>query len=81
MALVGGCGSRWMRRISEQLFDAAERYRRLAREQVLEHNELEEYRAIVEACISRDPDKAVELLRQHYARTFGAIENARLTSS
>jgi len=80
MALIGGCGSRWMERISEQLFDAAERYRLLALEQVLERNELEEHRAIVDACIRRDPDKAVELLRHHYGQTFDAIEDSGLTS-
>jgi len=80
MALIGGCGSRWMKRISEQLFDAAERYRLLALEQVLERNELDEHRAIVDACINRDPDKAAELLRHHYGQTFDAIENSGLTS-
>ena len=73
MALVGGCGTRWIVRISEQLFDAAERYRRLAADYVPERNELEEHRAIVEACFERNPDKAVQLLKHHYGQTFDVI--------
>ena len=78
MALVGGCGSRWMKRISEQLFDAAERYRLLALEQVLERNELQEHRDLVDACINRDSDRAVDLLGHHYSQTFEAITNSGL---
>jgi len=79
-ALVGGCGSRWVERISEQLFDAAERYRLLALDHVLERNELDEHRAIVDACLSRDADRAVEVLRHHYGQTFDAITNSAGTS-
>jgi len=73
MALVGGCGTRWIVRISEQLFDAAERYRRLAADYVPERNELDEHRTIVEACFERNPDKAVQLLKHHYGQTFDVI--------
>jgi DNA-binding GntR family transcriptional regulator len=76
MALIGGCGSRWMKRISEQLFDAAERYRLLALEQVLERNELQEHRDLVDACINRDADRAIALLGHHYNQTFEAISNS-----
>ncbi len=73
IALISGCGSRWIVRISEQLFDAAERYRLLAADQVSERNELDEHRAIVNACLDREADKAVELLKQHYGQTFDII--------
>ena len=72
-ALVSGCGSRWTRRISEQLFDAAERYRLLAAQQISERNELAEHQAIVEACLSRRPADAVDLLQRHYGMTFTVI--------
>ena len=75
-ALVGGCGSRWITRISEQLFDAAERYRLLGAEHVSERNELDEHRGIVNACLDRNVDKAVSLLRQHYGSTFEVIANS-----
>ena len=73
LALIDGCGSRWIKRISAQLFDAAERYRLLALEQVLERNELQEHRDLVDACINRDADRAIALLDHHYTQTFEAI--------
>lgn len=73
MALVAGCGSRWMRRISEQLFDAAERYRLIAIRWIPERNELDEHRALVEACMAKDASRAIELLKSHYGQTYDAI--------
>lgn len=73
MALVAGCGSRWMQRISEQLFDAAERYRLVALPWIPERNELDEHRALVEACLRKDATAATELLKNHYGQTFDAI--------
>jgi len=73
VALVAGCGSRWTRRISEQLFDAAERYRLLALKWIPEPNELDEHRTIVEACLARDERRVAELIRSHYGQTFDAI--------
>lgn len=73
LALVNGCGSHWMIRTSCQLFDAAERYRLLAADEVSERNELDEHAAIVEACLDRNSAKAVELLSSHYGRTFDVI--------
>lgn len=78
MALIDGCGSRWITRISGQLFDAAERYRLLALEQVLERNELQEHRDLVDACINRDADRAIVLLAHHYNQTFEAIVTTSL---
>ncbi len=79
MALIGGCENRWMIRISEQLFDAAERYRLLAANDVSERNELDEHRAIVDACVDRDADRAVDLLRRHYGQTFEIIAKTTVT--
>ncbi|MDP9013397.1 MAG: FCD domain-containing protein [Pseudomonadota bacterium] len=78
MALIGGCGTHWIVHISEQLFDAAERYRLLGVDLVPERNELEEHRAIVDACMARDADTAVELLKLHYGRTYDVIVNSLL---
>ncbi|HTI67909.1 MAG TPA: FCD domain-containing protein [Caulobacteraceae bacterium] len=72
-ALVAGCGSRWLRRVSEQLFDAAERYRLLAAGDLSPRNELEEHRAITQACLERRPDDAVRLLEEHYSSTSRSI--------
>ncbi len=80
MALVSGCGTRWIVRISEQLFDAAERYRLLGADYVPERNELDEHRAMVSACFERNAEKAVEMLRLHYGRTFDVIVNSIIPS-
>jgi DNA-binding GntR family transcriptional regulator len=72
-ALVSGCGSRWLRKISEQLFDNAERYRLLISHELSERNELDEHRAIVDACLERRADEAVALLQEHYGRTSRMI--------
>ena len=73
MALVSGCGSSWVTRISEQLFDAAERYRVLGARFVPERNELAEHAAIVDACLERKPELAVNLLESHYGRTLDVV--------
>lgn len=73
IALIAGCGSHWMTRTSEQLFDAAERYRRLAAPRVPERNEFDEHKAIVDACFDRDAARAVQLIADHYGRTYQVI--------
>lgn len=72
-SLVAGCGSRWMRRMSEQLFDAAERYRLIALPWIPERNELKEHHALVDACLNRNSAQAIELLKSHYGQTADAI--------
>lgn len=74
LALVGGCGSGWMVRICEQLFDSAERYRLLISHELSERNELDEHEAIVRACLDRRSDDAVNLLQEHYGRTSRMIQ-------
>jgi len=78
LALVAGCGSGWIRRISAQLFDSAERYRLLAADQIPEDNELDEHRALVEACLSHQPQEAVRLLESHYGRTIAIVMSSPL---
>ncbi|MDP9083082.1 MAG: FCD domain-containing protein [Pseudomonadota bacterium] len=78
MALIGGCGTHWIVHISEQLFDAAERYRLLGADYVPERNELDEHRAIVDACTGGQADKAVELLKLPYGRAYQVIASSLL---
>jgi len=73
LALTDGCDSRWVRRISAQLFDAAERYRLVAAPLIQERHELDEHRAIVDACLARKVKEAVALLKEHYGKTFAVI--------
>ena len=72
-ALVCGCGSRWLTRISVQLFDTAERYRLLAASELSPRNELDEHRAITQACLEHNAEEAVRLLEAHYTSTCRTI--------
>ena len=70
MALIGGSGSGLLFDFCEQLMDRADRYRQLAIE-VDQPNraELDEHRAIMEAAIDGDADRAVAELTAHYQWT------------
>jgi len=69
--LIAACRSRWLIEFSEQLFDAAERYRHVAR---LSNHRLvvrkgDEHKAMMEAVLSRHTSQAVSLLSAHVTRT------------
>lgn len=73
-ALVAACGSPWTLRLIGQLADQTERYRRArlfaARPRTLLARDVQaEHRAIMEAALARDPDRAARLLADHLART------------
>ena len=72
--LVAGCGSQWLSTISGQLFEAAERYRHLARlagkSRVME----DEHRGIMEAALAHDADRALKLLAAHYNKTAELVK-------
>jgi DNA-binding GntR family transcriptional regulator len=80
-ALVAGCGTAWIQRISAQLFDAAERYRLLAADHIPEACELAEHNTLVEACVARNADRAVQLLESHYQRCIHAFMQAPAVTS
>ncbi|HEY4174783.1 MAG TPA: GntR family transcriptional regulator [Rhodopila sp.] len=66
-ALVSACRSPWLTGYCEQLFDAFERYRNLsAFTAAARPGHGDEHRAIMEAAIARDADKACHLLQEHY---------------
>ncbi len=69
-SLIAACGSRWLIRYCEQLFDAADCYRHLSRithaRRKLRKNEHEE---IMDAVLARSADKAVKLLLAQFKRT------------
>jgi GntR family carbon starvation induced transcriptional regulator len=67
--LVEGCGSRWLTTISGQLFEAAERYRHLARLAGKSRIKEDEHRRIVDAVLAHKPDLAVERLTAHFNKT------------
>lgn len=74
-SLIAACGSQWLKGFCEQLFDAADRYRHLARVSRL-HGEIrlkDEHHQIMEATIARDADKAVALLNIHFTKTADLV--------
>ncbi len=72
--LVAACRSEWLTGFCQQLFEAAERYRHVARMAgVARPPNEQEHRAIMEAAIARDADKAVALLNRHFERTADLV--------
>ncbi len=69
-SLIAACGSRWLIGFCEQLFDAADCYRHLARVSSSKRRApRDEHPAMVEAIVARDTEKAVALLCAHFTRT------------
>lgn len=66
-ALISACRSSWIVRFSEQLFDAADRYRHLSRSE--NRNREDRHKDLMEAALARDPDLAAQLLREHFEKT------------
>jgi GntR family carbon starvation induced transcriptional regulator len=77
MALVAGCGLKWIVQYCEQLFDVAERYRLLAATSYPERKEQQEHRGILEAYVAGDADRVEKLLARHYQVTVDIILKAR----
>lgn len=70
LGLLAGCRSKWQLRTIELLYDHSERYRRLSSiKQSHERDSNVEHRAIANAALARDADKASRLLIQHIERT------------
>lgn len=74
VALVSGCGSRWTEQICSQLFEAAERYRHLARLGGRSRLRDDEHRPIMDAALAHDADRAVDLLARHFQRTVDLVK-------
>lgn len=77
--LIEACGSRWLIGYCEQLFDAADRYRHIARHSPEAPGRAKEdmHRRIMEATVARDADKAVQLLTEHFTGTAEMCRKVR----
>jgi len=83
-SLISACGSSWLIGFCEQLFDAADRYRFLARLQFRGRTQRQnEHRDIMDAVLRRDADQAVELLLNHFRSTlkYSRMEIDRLKAA
>ena len=75
MDLIANCSSPTLLRFCEQLYDLNIRYRYIAMPKSYPNRKLEdEHRAIMDAAISRNADKAVALLAEHYQRSAMILE-------
>lgn len=77
-ALVAGCSSQWTLRLCRLLYDQSERYRNLAERYTSrqKRDPIAEHREMMDAAISRQPDKAVQLLHAHFWETTEIILQA-----
>ncbi|MBV9828270.1 MAG: FCD domain-containing protein [Alphaproteobacteria bacterium] len=74
LALIAACGSRWLCDFYSMLMDRNTRYRYLAFADGSEPRDVEaEHRAIVEAALARDADRAVAAAHAHLGRTSDAV--------
>ena len=71
--LVSACPSAWLLRFREILFDHSHRYRTLAIQQSASPGRLEEHKALMEAAISRDAEKATALVENHIRKTSANV--------
>ena len=70
-ALLGACGSRLLLDFADSLFDRAARYRHLSSSVVVRTRDVAgEHRAIADAAIAREGDRAITLIGEHFARTM-----------
>jgi DNA-binding GntR family transcriptional regulator len=73
-ALAAACGSARLLQLRAQFFDQTNRYRRLAVAfSKVPRDDRGEHRALMEAALARDADRAVTLIRRHIRKTADAV--------
>lgn len=82
MSLIAACGSEWLLRMSENLYDHAERHRLLGERWRVEfeasgavsgRNRAIEHERLAKAVLDRDMQPALELLERHYLLTARSV--------
>jgi GntR family carbon starvation induced transcriptional regulator len=71
--LLQACDSTWLLDLIDSLYQHCSRYRWLAMrnsKQGLERRASDEHRSLLDACLRRDEDDAVQLLTLHYQKTL-----------
>lgn len=75
-SLISACGSNWMIDTCSRLFDAAERYRNLARVAGVSRSDpRDEHQEIMTAAVNREADLVVDLLDSHFKRTANLVQS------
>lgn len=76
LSLYAACTSEILRDLVDVLFDRAEHYRRwAAKHRQATRRKQDEHHRLMAAVLSRDADKAVELLRRHIGRTGELVQS------
>jgi GntR family transcriptional regulator, carbon starvation induced regulator len=74
LALIAACPSRWLKHMHAILFQQAERYRRIAIGNRIVPRDLHgEHKAIVDAVLARDGERACRLEGEHIDRTLDVL--------
>jgi GntR family carbon starvation induced transcriptional regulator len=82
-ALIGACTSDWIKRFHATLHHHSERYRELvvsAHPAAHVRDILAEHRAMMDAALARDADRAVELVREHISTTAAILARTGITA-
>ena len=75
-ALVAACDSPWLLRLRELLYAQSERYRRLSVPAARRDRNVEaEHRALMEAALARDPERATRLMAEHLSLTAALLKD------
>ena len=73
-ALVSACDSAWRMRLRSFLYDQTERYRRLSVPALSQERDLAgEHRALMDASLARDEERAMQLLAAHLNTTAARV--------
>jgi DNA-binding GntR family transcriptional regulator len=76
-ALIAACPSRWLHHLNGLLFQQSERYRRMAIEKrTIPRDVHAEHKAIVDATLARDTERACKLTAEHIERTLTVLRKA-----
>lgn len=74
-ALVAACPSAWLLRFRDLLFTQSQRYRALSLEQSASPGRIEDHRALMEATVGRDAERAGQLIESHIRTTAENVRN------
>ena len=76
-ALIAACPSRWLHHLNSLLFQQSERYRRMSLElRNIPRDVHAEHKAIVDATLARDTERACKLTAEHIDRTLNILRKA-----
>ena len=75
LALIANCGSTWLQSFCDHLMFQATRARYIAVSNSNDPNRLrnEEHRALMNAALEKDADRAADLLKEHYRKTLDLV--------